>query len=73
MTKAKSKHKPASRTNDSKIKRRNSVMRTTAPAEHLKHGIKPAAHQQRQSASRPTAGRESKKAQSSQCWKRQVV
>ena len=62
MTKAKSKRKPASRTNDSKTKRRNSVKRTTATAKQLKCGIKPAAHQQRQSASQPAAGRESKKA-----------
>ena len=61
MTKAKSKRKPASRTNDSKTKRRNSVKRTTAPAEQLKRGIKPAAHQQTKFASGPTAGRESKK------------
>jgi uncharacterized protein DUF3489 len=62
MTKAKSKRKPASRTNDSKTKRCNSVRRTTTPAVLLKRGTKPAAHQHRQSASQPTAGRESKKA-----------
>jgi hypothetical protein len=62
MPKAKSKREAASRTNDSKTKRRNGVRRTTAPAEQLKRDIKPAAHQQRQSASQPTVGRESKKA-----------
>jgi hypothetical protein len=60
MTKAKSKRKPAPRTNDSKTKTRNSVKRTTArKAEPV---TKPAALHQPRSASRPTARRESKKA-----------
>ena len=58
MTKAKSRRKPASRTNDSKTKTRNSVRRTTA----RKSVIEPAAHQRPRSASEPTARRESKKA-----------
>ena len=58
MTKAKSRRKPASRTNDSKTKTRNSVRRTTA----RKSVIEPAAHQRPRSASQPTARRESKKA-----------
>jgi Protein of unknown function (DUF3489) len=64
MTKAKSKRKPASRTNDGKTKTHNGVRRTTArKAVQLKSDAKPAAHQQRRSASQPTARRESKKAQ----------
>ena len=63
MTKAKSKRTPASRANDSKTKTSNSVKRTTArKAAQLKSDAKPAAHQQRRSASQPTARRESKKA-----------
>jgi hypothetical protein len=63
MTKAKSKRRPASRANDSKIKTRNSVRRTTArKAVHLKPVTKPAAHQQPQSVPQPTARRQSKKA-----------
>ncbi len=56
MTKTKSKRKSASRANDSKTKTRNSVRRTTArKAVQLKPVTKPAAHQQPQSASQPTA------------------
>jgi Protein of unknown function (DUF3489) len=63
MIKAKSKRKPASRANDSKTKTRNSVRRTAASkAGQLKSVTKPAAHEQRRSASQPTARRESKKA-----------
>jgi transglutaminase/protease-like cytokinesis protein 3 len=63
MTKVKSKRKPASRTNDSKTKTRNGVRRTTArEAVQLKSDAKPAAHQQPQSASQPTARHLSKKA-----------
>ena len=63
MTKAKSKRKPASRTNDSKTKTRNSVKRTTArKAAQLKSDTKPAAHRRPRSTSQPTARRESKKA-----------
>ena len=63
MTKAKSKRKPAPRTNDSKTKTRNSVKRTTArKVRQLKSVTEPAAHQRPRSASQPTAGRESKKA-----------
>jgi hypothetical protein len=61
MTKAKSKRKSASRTNNSKIKIRNSVTRTTArKAGQLKSVTKPAAHPR--SASEPTARHQSKKA-----------
>jgi uncharacterized protein DUF3489 len=63
MTKAKSKRKPASRANNSKTKTRNSVKRTAArTVGQLKSGTEPAAHQHPQSASEPTARRESKKA-----------
>jgi hypothetical protein len=63
MTKAKSKRMPASRANDSKIKTRNSVRRTTArKAVHRKPVTKLAAHQQHQSVPQPTARRQSKKA-----------
>ena len=62
MTKAKSKRKPASRTNDSKTKVLNGVRRTTArKAGQLKSVAEPATHQRPRSASQPTAGRESKK------------
>jgi Protein of unknown function (DUF3489) len=61
MTKAKSKHKPASRANDGKTKTRNSVRRTTARVP-LKPVTKPATHQQPQSAPQPIVCRESKKA-----------
>ena len=61
MTKAKSKRKPASRANDSKTKA--CTRRTTAhKAVQLKPVTKATAHQQPQSASQPTAHRESKKA-----------
>ena len=63
MTKAKSKRKPASRTNDSKTKTRNSVRRTTA---RKADNSSPLQSQRligsRRSASQPTARRESKKA-----------
>jgi hypothetical protein len=63
MTKAKSKRKPAPRTNDSKTKTRNSVKRTAArTVGQLKSVAGPAAHQRPRAASQPTAGRESKKA-----------
>jgi hypothetical protein len=63
MTKAKSKRKPASRTNNSKARTRNSVSRTTAhKVRQLKSVKGPAAHQRPGDASQPTAGRESKKA-----------
>ena len=63
MTKAKSKRKPAPRTNDSTTKTSNSVKRTTArKAAQFKSDAKPAAHQQRRSAPQPTARHESKKA-----------
>lgn len=52
MTKAKSKSKSASRENNSKTKTRNSVKRTTKPADH----------QRPRFASQPTALRESKTA-----------
>jgi hypothetical protein len=63
MTKAKSKRKPASRTNDSKTKVLNGVRRTTArKAGQLKSVAEPATHQRPRSASQPTAGSESKTA-----------
>ena len=63
MTKAKSKRKPAPRTNDSTTKTRNSVKRTTArKAAQLKSVTKPAAQQRPGAASQPTARSESKKA-----------
>ena len=63
MTKAKSKRKPAPRTNDSTTKIRNSVKRMTArKAGQLKSVTEPAAHQRPGAASQPTARRESKKA-----------
>jgi hypothetical protein len=46
MTKAKSKRTPASRANDSKIKTRNSVRRTTARKESLLKPVTMAVHQQ---------------------------
>ena len=65
MTKAKSKRKPASRTNNSKRKTRKSVKRTTArKTVQFKPMTKPAALRQPRSASQPpqpTAPRESKK------------
>ena len=62
MTKAKSKRKPASRTNDSKIKTANSARRTVRKAVQLKSIVRPAAHQRLGSESQPAARRESKKA-----------
>jgi hypothetical protein len=63
MTKAKSKRKPAPRTNDSTTKTRNSVKRTTArTVGQLKSVAGPAAHQGPRAASQPTARHESKKA-----------
>jgi Protein of unknown function (DUF3489) len=63
MIKAKSKRKPASRTNDSTTKTRNTVSRTTArKAGQLKSVTETASHQQPRSASRPTAHHQSKKA-----------
>ena len=63
MTKAKSKRKPASRANDSKTKARNCARPTTArEAVQLKSVTKPAANQQPQVASQPTARYQSKKA-----------
>ena len=63
MAKAKSKRKPAPRTNDSTTKTRNSVRRTTAhKSGQLKPATEPAAHQQPRSVSQPSTRRESKKA-----------
>jgi hypothetical protein len=63
MIKAKSKRKPASRTNGSKTKTGNSVSRTTArKAAQLKSVTEAASHQQPRSTSRPTARHQSKKA-----------
>jgi transglutaminase/protease-like cytokinesis protein 3 len=62
MTKAKSKRKPASRTDESKTKSRNSVKRTTARASRRLKPVSTAAHQQPRSASQPTAHQQSKKA-----------
>ena len=63
MTKAKSKHKLAPRTNDSTTRTRNSVKRMTArKVGQLKSVTEPAAHQRPHAASQPTAGSESKKA-----------
>jgi hypothetical protein len=63
MTKAKSKRKPAPRTNDSTTKIRNSVKRMTArKVGQLKSVTEPAAQQRPGAASQPTAGSESKKA-----------
>jgi hypothetical protein len=63
MTKAKSKRKPAPRTNDSTTKIRNSVKRMTArKIGQLKSVTEPAAHQRPRAASQPTARHESKKA-----------
>ena len=63
MIKAKSKRKPAPRTNDSTTKTRNSVKRMTAgKVGQLKSVREPAARQRPRAASQPTAGSESKKA-----------
>jgi uncharacterized protein DUF3489 len=62
MTKAKSKPKPASRTNESKTKSRNGVERTTARASRRLKPVSTAAHQQLRSESQPIARRQSKKA-----------
>jgi hypothetical protein len=63
MTKAKSKRKPAPRTNDSTTKTRNSVRRMTArKIGQLKSAAEPATHQRPRAASQPTARHESKKA-----------
>ena len=63
MTKAKSKRKPAPRTNDSTTKIRNSVKRMTArKVGQLKSVTEPAAQQRPGAASQPIARRESKKA-----------
>ena len=63
MTKAKSKRKPAPRTNDSTTKTRNSLKRMTArKVGQLKSVTEPAAQQRPGAASQPTAGSESKKA-----------
>jgi hypothetical protein len=58
MTKTKSKRKPASRTNDSKTKARNSRRTTARKAVQLKPVTKPVVRQRPRSAAR----RESKKA-----------
>jgi hypothetical protein len=56
------KRNPASRTNDSKSKTRDSVRRTTArKVVQLQSVTKPTAHQQPRSAAQPAARRESKK------------
>ena len=63
MTKAKSKRKPASPTNNSKAKTYNDGRQTTAhKAVQFKSGTKPAAHRRPRSESQPTERRESKKA-----------
>ena len=63
MTKAKSKRKPAPRTNESTTKTRNSVKRMTAgKVGQPKSVTEPAARQRPRAASQPTAGSESKKA-----------
>jgi hypothetical protein len=63
MTKAKSKRKPAPRTNESTTKTRSSVKRMTAgKVGQLKSVTEPAARQRPRAASQPTAGGESKKA-----------
>jgi hypothetical protein len=63
MAKAKSKRKPAPRTNDSTTKTRSSVKRMNAcKVGQLKSVTEPAAHQRPRAASQPTAGSESKKA-----------
>ena len=62
MTKSKSKRKPASRTNESKTKSRNSEKRSTARGATQLKPVSTAAHQQPRSASQPSARRESKKA-----------
>ena len=63
MTRAKSKRTPASRTNDSTTKTRNSVKRMTAGKfGQLKSVREPAARQRPRAASQPTARHESKKA-----------
>jgi Protein of unknown function (DUF3489) len=62
MTKATAKRKSTSRANDSKTQSRNSVRRTSARNTAPLKPVTTAAHQQRQSASQPTARRESKKA-----------
>ena len=63
MTKAKSKRKPAPRTNESTTKTRNSVKRMTAgKVGQLKSVTEPAVRQRPRAASQPTAGSESKKA-----------
>jgi hypothetical protein len=63
MAKAKSKRKPAPRTNDSTTKTRNSVKRMTAgKVGQLKSVTEPAVRQRPRAASQPTAGSESKKA-----------
>ena len=63
MTKAKSKRKPAPRTNDSTTKTRNSVKRMTArKIVQLTSVTEPAAQQRPGAASQPTVGSESKKA-----------
>jgi Protein of unknown function (DUF3489) len=61
MTKAKSKRKPAPRTNDSTTKARSSVM-TARTVGQLKSVAEPAAHQWPRAASQPTISSESKKA-----------
>ena len=63
MAKAKSKRKPAPRTNDSTTKTRSSVKRMNAcKVGQLKSVTEPAAQQRPGAASQPTAGSESKKA-----------
>jgi Protein of unknown function (DUF3489) len=56
------KRNPASRANDSKIKTRNGVKRTTARKTIQLKPVTTAAHQGPRPASQPTARRESKKA-----------
>ena len=62
MAKAKSKRKPAPRTNDSTTKIRNSVKRMTARKVGQLKSVTEPAQQRPGAASQPTAGSESKKA-----------
>jgi len=64
MTKTKSKRKPAPRTKDSTTKTRSGIKRMIArKAEQIKSVTEPVVHQRTRTASQPTAGSESKKAQ----------
>ena len=75
MTKAKSKRKPAPRTNDSTTKTRNSVKRMTArKIGQLKSVTKPAAHQRPRGPHRSRLHvAKAKRLTSLQCCERQVA